>query len=395
MVKGSSTYKLQVPSNVEEKIRYLIRKFPHTEWSGVLFYTHTGSFEDGDLTIICRDIFPMDLGDATFTSFNMSEDVAAYMAENIELFDYDTGILHSHHTMSSLASGTDINTLQKEGNNTNCFVSLIVNTAGTYSAYITRKIQTKSEVTIKKLGGEYEFFGEGTIRLGEEEPQSQQIVNSEKIEYYEMDVEREVVDNPYDYLDERFKEIEKKKETEKKYNWSNFTPGTSYTPYSYKEPVQQTLPFYRGDNVDDVYNWWDDDEKSSSKKSQKEATIEDFDYTPDPTFINHCVAHMLICSLIPISGRYNIKDFVENKMDRLYNNMFGEDEFSFQAWVDFILDYTMFYSVDATAPKEFVSFQEDEYHMLIADAILKTLEPYRENNHYIASYYERLESYIA
>ena len=99
LVKGPTTYKLLVPKNVEEKICYLIRKFPHTEWSGVLFYTHTGNFEDGTLEIHCRDIFPMDLGDATFTSFVNDESVASYIAENIDLFTCDMGLVHSHHSM--------------------------------------------------------------------------------------------------------------------------------------------------------------------------------------------------------------------------------------------------------------------------------------------------------
>ena len=99
LVKGQSTYKLIVPEKVEEKIRYLIRKFPHTEWSGVLFTTHEGTFENNDLVITCQDIYPMDLGTSGWTEFKMSEDVTAYMAENIELFDCDMSLCHSHHTM--------------------------------------------------------------------------------------------------------------------------------------------------------------------------------------------------------------------------------------------------------------------------------------------------------
>ena len=38
LIKGSSTFKLIVPESVEEKIRYLLHKFPSTEWSGILFY---------------------------------------------------------------------------------------------------------------------------------------------------------------------------------------------------------------------------------------------------------------------------------------------------------------------------------------------------------------------
>lgn len=94
LVKKQSTYKLIVPENVESKIRYLIRKFPSTEWSGVLFYTYEGTFENDDLVLTCRDIYPMDLGTSTFTTFNMSEDVASYMAENMELFDCQLGMVH-------------------------------------------------------------------------------------------------------------------------------------------------------------------------------------------------------------------------------------------------------------------------------------------------------------
>ena len=94
LIKQSTTYKLLVPRKVEEKIRYLLRKFPSTEWSGVLFYNFEGSFENNDLKIICEDIYPMDLGDDTYTNFNMNEEVAAYIAENIELFDCQLGLVH-------------------------------------------------------------------------------------------------------------------------------------------------------------------------------------------------------------------------------------------------------------------------------------------------------------
>jgi hypothetical protein len=94
LIRQQSTYKLVVPEHIEEKIRYLIRKFPHTEWSGVLFYKHTGNFENNDLVITCEDIFPMDLGSSGFTEFKMTPDVSAYIAQNIELFDCEMGLVH-------------------------------------------------------------------------------------------------------------------------------------------------------------------------------------------------------------------------------------------------------------------------------------------------------------
>lgn len=94
LVKMSSTYKLVVPEKVEEKIRYLIRKFPSTEWSGILFYSHSGSFENNDLVITCEDIFPMDLGTSGWTEFTMTPDVTRYISDNLDLFNCDLGLVH-------------------------------------------------------------------------------------------------------------------------------------------------------------------------------------------------------------------------------------------------------------------------------------------------------------
>ena len=94
LIKASSTYKMFIPAKVEEKIRYLCRKFPKLEWSGILFTRHNGSFEDGTLEIHCEDIYPMDLGSPGFTEFKMDETVAAYIADNIELFDCDIQLVH-------------------------------------------------------------------------------------------------------------------------------------------------------------------------------------------------------------------------------------------------------------------------------------------------------------
>lgn len=89
-----TTYKLFVPRKVEEKIRYLCRKFPTLEWSGILFTTHEGNFEDGSLKITCQDIYPMDLGSSTYTEFKTDETVAGYIAENIDLFTCDMNLIH-------------------------------------------------------------------------------------------------------------------------------------------------------------------------------------------------------------------------------------------------------------------------------------------------------------
>lgn len=94
LVKGFTTYKIIIPSKVERLIRFLCERVWDTEWSGVLFYTPSGTFEDGTLEIRCEDILPMDVGTTTYTEFNMSPDVISYMAQKPELLDCKTGLIH-------------------------------------------------------------------------------------------------------------------------------------------------------------------------------------------------------------------------------------------------------------------------------------------------------------
>jgi len=84
-----------IPVEVESKIRYLQNKFPSTEWSGVLFYSYTGSFGNNNLVITCQDIYPMDLGNSTYTEFHMNEEVTAYVTEHFDkLWECEMGLVH-------------------------------------------------------------------------------------------------------------------------------------------------------------------------------------------------------------------------------------------------------------------------------------------------------------
>lgn len=97
---GTYNYKLVIPAEVERKIRFACQKVWSTEWSGTLFFTHEGSFENNDLVIRCVDIYIMDIGTASYTEFDMNPDVISYMCENPELLDCQMGLIHSHNNMS-------------------------------------------------------------------------------------------------------------------------------------------------------------------------------------------------------------------------------------------------------------------------------------------------------
>jgi hypothetical protein len=392
LVKGSSIYKLIVPENVEEKIRYLLRKFPSTEWSGVLFVTHEGSFENNDLVITCKDIYPMDLGNATFTEFTMNEDVAAYMSENIELFDCDLQLIHSHHQMSTQPSGTDLNTLKEEGNERNCFVSLIVNNAGKYYAAITRKVQTKSEVTVKKLGTSYEFFGDGSKELEHKDETTTKVIEKEVIEYFDLEVERHEVPNTLEYLDARFDEIAKKKTIERKNNWdsSNIAPTGHFFDWMHSKPVPKEQNLFGDTPYREV------PEKPYKDDHMLNPSITD-DWQPDPKKIHAAVVHMITCNLIINPEKFDLKQWVTKHMKNVYIKVFGEYSIyecehntcgAFSEWRDFIIQHTLDYFDTSNVPDAI--FDDGIFQSRIAQAMSNEIMEFIDVNPYIEAYNEAL-----
>ena len=369
-----------------------------------MFYTHQGSFEDGSLVIICKDIFPMDLGNATYTEFKMSEDVAAYMADNIELFDCENGLIHSHHTMASTFSGTDMNTLQKEGNDTNCFVSLIVNTSGNYSAKITRKVHTKSEVTVKTLDKSYEFFGEGSKNIVSDSSEATKVIEKTAIEYFDLTVERHEVPNRLEYLDARFDEIQKKKASESNSlfhenimltgNRKNDTFFDTWDrePYS-SSPIQSSL----SDTPKDSFPTHHLTENDS-------LTIDDVmscNWTPDSKEIHKAVVHLLTCSMILNPDKIDLKQWVTKQMVKVYKKIFGDDSLheaktgasgAFCEWKDFITQFTMDYFDYSSAPDS-IMMDSDLAFYKVAEALCAELSQYLSND-YVRAYYEEFSLYL-
>jgi hypothetical protein len=375
-----------VPAKVEEKIRYLQRKYPSTEWSGVLFTTHEGSFEDNNLVITCQDIYPMDLGNATFTEYKMDETVAGYIADNIELFNCDMGLVHSHHTMSTFFSGTDTNTLREEGNERNCFVSLIVNNAGTYNAAVTRKVKEKKEITTYFYGKSYEFFGEGEVSISPpyQAPTVQETVDEEYIEYFMLDIEKEDVNNPLDYLDARFKEIEEKKKAQPSKQWTlpkwNTNDTESVWDKDYPKNTSLWLPKAKEPllfNEEDVY----DKEAETVWESNEEE-------------IHKCVVQMITCSFIVDSKKIDLKQWVTRHMANKYAEIFIEDGM-FDEWCDFVVDFLLdrYY-----AQYGILSEDPDIFEAYTANAIKDELEQYIDCagvTEYIETYIKALDRHIS
>jgi hypothetical protein len=108
---------------------------PNTEWSGLLIYKITkGGVEDlKNLEIRAEHVYPMDFGDATFTSFEGNEEWLKCFEQYPQINpltkdpNWFLGKIHSHHNMRAFHSGTDTADLYENAPKLPLFLSLVVN----------------------------------------------------------------------------------------------------------------------------------------------------------------------------------------------------------------------------------------------------------------------------
>lgn len=351
LVKGPCLYKMKISPKVEYKIRTLCSYIPNIEWSGVLFYTVSGSFSDGDLEIECIDIFQMDEGTSAYTCFSTSPDLAAYIVNNPELLEEGVhqGLIHSHNQMSTFFSGTDLSTLKSEGADMPNFVSLIVNNAGTYSAAVTRVIHSTQNIQSENKCSSW----------GKEDIENKVSENKETfLEYYEL----HVINSEHD-LDvmQRVLEVRNLKRVgvNKGSEEKRINPVIQEKPLpKYSKPVSPfdntmggvvtdklvnglvyqlitTSVLLNGDSKVDLGKWGKSMDKMYSKRFQ---SIEDFEYwasnmidyildVPEPDFYEHSLnksglrntlASALIKALKKLPANKYIDTYIELLSQEIY-----------------------------------------------------------------------------
>lgn len=342
LVKLDTKYKLVIPPFVEQKIRHLCNRVWEKEWSGALFYKVEGSFEEGSLVITCADIFVMDIGSATYTEFDMSPDIMTYMIEHPELMECQMGLIHSHNNMSTFFSGTDIATLKEEGRDRNHFVSLIVNNIGSYTAAITRKVESKRVVNETFS---YESF-EG-VRIEAADSWEEEV---EELQYFHLDITKEGNTYSFPDVDARLTEIKKAKEAKAKtqpyaqgtlflkdYPGSSnkCQEGFSHTPKSVVE--QPKLPF---------------DAREIESEPPFEPTddvVPDQDVKADPKLIHSLCLQLLTGSvMIPNESKIDIKRWV-NSMKSVIEKRFGtgaEGLKMYQGFIESLVEFLVWNSED-------------------------------------------------
>lgn len=357
--KQDNTYKLIITPELEEKIRFLCARFPNNEYSGVLFYDYTGRFEDNSLVLTAKDFCLMDYGSATYTEFNKSAEICNYMIEH-DLLECQQGLMHSHDQMSTFFSGTDLRTLQEEGSDMNNFLSLIVNNAGQYTAAITRKVKHIPHVT-EVL--EYEFFGEETINIGNDEYDA---IESYEIEYFFLNIEKPTVNIGYTDLFNRIEEISKDK--------------TKITNIS-REPranliVDSTLkatPLYKETNIPFS--------KANTAVQAGVDTDESIDYNKykfNETDLNNIVKQLLIGS--PIFTPKDLNEWVQ-KMPTVFSKRFGEGQkglANYRAFIGYFVEFLVTEAFDDNLAEE--GYLEDSQMAICAYGVLQKLHTFKTNS---------------
>lgn len=357
--KQDNTYKLIITPELEEKIRFLCARFPNNEYSGVLFYDYTGRFEDNSLVLTAKDFCLMDYGSATYTEFDKSAEICNYMIEH-DLLECQQGLMHSHDQISTFFSGTDLGTLQEEGSDMNNFLSLIVNNAGQYTAAITRKVKHIPHVT-EVL--EYEFFGEETINIGNDEYDA---IESYEIEYFFLNIEKPTVNIGYTDLFNRIEEISKDK--------------TKITNIS-REPranliVDSTLkatPLYKETNIPFS--------KANTAVQAGVDTDESIDYNKykfNETDLNNIVKQLLIGS--PIFTPKDLNEWVQ-KMPTVFSKRFGEGQkglANYRAFIGYFVEFLVTEAFDDNLAEE--GYLEDSQMAICAYGVLQKLHTFKTNS---------------
>lgn len=386
LVQKSGTYKLIIPAEVERKIRFACQKVWSTEWSGTLFFTHEGSFENNDLVIRCVDIYIMDIGTQAYTEFDMNPDVIAYMCENPELLDCQMGLIHSHNNMSTFFSGTDTATLREEGIDRNNFVSLIVNNAGTYTAAITRKVKSKQV----KESVSYEFFGDG-----EKHDTKEYVSSADEIEWFYLKIEKEGENYSFPDMAARLEEIkqakaERAEKAQTPVYQGGYKPviansyGTKAGPANLvkkeadKPKVVQSTLF---DNADDL-------------PFEEGYDIPYGQVSFDKVTLKSLVLQLITGSIIISNdSKIDITKWAKS-MPTLYEKRFGKGKVgmdNFKIWAETYTEYLTWYITDEKL--EELGFDETEICAICAHDMIEELTKLPEND-YIKGYIDALQKYL-
>lgn len=147
MKKITGTPTLVISDKVWAQIYFLHASVGNKEWSGILFCSQEGSIADPqNLTFRAEDIYLMDIGSESFTSYEFNEKMMDIFDAKPEYMDLKICQIHTHHNMKVFFSGTDNDALLENAPFHNYFLSLIVNIAGDTIARLAFEMESEEKV---------------------------------------------------------------------------------------------------------------------------------------------------------------------------------------------------------------------------------------------------------
>lgn len=310
----------------------------------------------------------------------------------------------SHHMLGAFLSGTDLATLREEGSDRIHFVSLIIDTKGTYKAAITRVVVEEMQATgfIK-----YPTYNNKEVTGS---PISYSY-SRKKLEYFMLDVERPEIYNPFQELSDRINKVQAQKEASKaksivsSYGKSNYNGYNYYGQYGYKDwtkkedkkevpsnPISYQTNVGRGNTIAPI--------KTDYTPLQKELPFEDSEDTPppygviniNPDIIQSVAAQLLTgdvnyCKL-PNTSLNDLAISCENLYEKRFQN--DIDDKLFNTWAEQFIDFLVYYTEDP----ELEMLDGDCMAALVAYDLVGVLNSLPNKGKFIESFMKMLDDYI-
>lgn len=378
------------------KVQYMVEKKPNQEWSGNIFYRVVTEQDTKQTIIRVEDIAIMDAnGSAGFTTFNFNDPYAAqYIPKHRRLLGCYMGLLHSHHHMYGVGpSGTDNNTMEKEGKavDTNNFLSIIVyndrEKSGGYSVRITQKWNTTP------------FAGKKVVNnFGKEEEEGDANVTFEKYEDMEIvEVKDVVYEEPYmteaqeKEIKERVEALDKAEEERKKSPYKFYSSTTNPNTSSNLSYFQKEHSNNKGNKKESSYYY-------NNYDGYDYNDYDYFDYSHNYDYLRDKDPMQVAMMIANLSVLIENKEYTQDDVNKSFSTLFERakanfSKFDFDIYVSNFLDsmfdaiFTGLYGNDKLFKKilRIISIAYSENKNSFTQSLWKSLVEYGEDQEYITT----------
>ena len=291
----------------------------------------------------------------------------------------------SHQGFKAYFSGTDINTLREEGNDTNHFVSLIINNEGEYCAAVTRKVTNKYNLNI--TGNVTSSYNSWDNVPKEKVSKVKRKKEEEKsfIEYYMLQINKE--ESPYipDSLEVRLNELVNKKNNRNSRlsYWGNYNSNYNNKGFN-NDWIRNTSNRISNSSQLSLFN--NDDNYENKYAFINELSDEAKEYGITPKLLKNQVTQLITCNLF---GHYNSNIELDKwaiNMVEVYDKRF-KDIKSFESYAYAIIEFLEddLISITSKFPGKDLEIQS-----VWRTELIKELSKYKTNK-YIEKYIEALE----